>query len=169
MSMVFVDERLNGIRGRIAGWNEFNGGVGGSSGGGCRIGSSLFFNIDEDLGSGTGAFHVVAGAGLAFRWVKIGTYVLLLLSSSSSGTGERFDDGGLITNMWFSLAKVDDCSILVGCKGVVGTNTDFVWSKRELLSERGEDRSRYAAIARSRESNGRLGVIEDCSSSWISN
>ena len=65
-----------------------------------------------------------------------------------------------MTNTQLSATGTGDGSCLIVAKGDGGTNVRFGGSGRELRSERG-DTSTYASAARSRESNGRFGVIED--------
>ena len=81
---------------------------------------------------------------------------------------DRVGCGGLMINIWFSKTDIVDWSGLTESIDVVDKYTCFEWSKREFWSERGEI-SLKIPIKRSRDSNGRLGVIEDCSSSWFSN
>lgn len=103
--MVFVDERLNGMRARIAGWKETIGGLDTSSGMAMFGSINVFSNVD-DLEICTGAFQVVAGAGRAFRWIYIG----VSFASSCSTISERLDDGALTANVWFSAMDTEDKS-----------------------------------------------------------
>ena len=65
-----------------------------------------------------------------------------------------------MTNIQFSTTATGDGSFLTVDNGDGGTNVRFGCSGREFRSERG-DTSIDASAARSRESKGRFGVMED--------
>lgn len=116
----------------------------------------------DGLWIGNDVFQVVDGAGLALLLTYAGTYE----SSSLSIIVFRLACGGLITNIQFSTTDTGDDTFWNTAKGDLGNDGLFVGWGRELRSDKGET-SINTPAPRSRESNGRLGVIDDWSSSLL--